>query len=251
MNKFGFIPNSPDKRDLIAHHRSAVIDIKAPADYIPTVNGRVFVHDQGGLNSCVSNAILLALYIAREKDKKDFEEYSRLYDYWHARSYEGVPVVADDGVSIRNGCKAINKYGLSKERHWPYDEGRVNRNPGLLNRIGGIAMRDSIRFLRLTDGDICAQINSYVGSACPVIFGTVVGKSFLNYKRDSLALSVPDVYLGLHALLIVDYMAKKSGFEYVIANSWGHDYGYDGMCVMRESYIKWARSADFTILELK
>lgn len=249
MTKFnsGWKPNIVDKRDYKATHRpksSSYIIGDAPVDLITRI------YDQKNSNSCVAASILLALDIEMKRNGYIPKEYSFLYEYFHARVYKGDQFV-DDGTYIRDGCKSVNRYGLCKEKHWPYDIDNVNKNPGFKNRLRGYFMRDSIRFSHLWSTDICSQIDNYVDGLHGVIFGTSISNEMFDWTRTKPPLSKPnyDDIIGGHAMVIVDRMIRKSKKSYLVASSWGLGYGDDGCVLLDEDYIKWYRTRDFTVIE--
>jgi len=242
----GYRRNKRDRRDKVALPRTKEISVYTPLDLIH------HIYNQKGLNSCVANAILLALDIAFAKGGISYREYSRLYAYYHARIFNDDQNV-DGGTYIRDGFKGINRYGLCKNKHWKYQEKNVNKNPGFLNRLRGFNTRKLLKFKRLKSVKICDQVDSYLGAAQGVVFGTRISNKFQEWKSKSAPLRPPtskEKILGGHALAIVDSKITKSRKSYVIANSWGENYGDNGFCLMDESYIKWPQTRDFTIVEL-
>ena len=114
-----------------ADDASTVIDLRAQCPPI---------YDQGGINSCIANAIVAALLCARSqyvRPEDDKFSPSRLYIYYNERRMEESAdskdeqyyIIHDGGARIRNGIKSLQKYGVCSEiEHWPYASDATDPN---------------------------------------------------------------------------------------------------------------------------
>ena len=179
----------------------------------------ISVLDQGGVQSCVSNAVAQAIRICqRVQGVQTPPLLSRLALYSWARAFDGEQTI-DGGTRVRNAWLAMAKLGFPRETAWPYDEAAVNQPVPLEAVRESVDQRYALGgFFRIPS--VGASLASYIRKAIteqhPVVFGTRVDNAIMTlpagtyYRRTS-----PEV--GGHALCIVGY--TPDGVE--VANSWG------------------------------
>lgn len=221
--------------------------------YIPKVDGRPLILNQGATSSCVAHAFVGAIHIMETRAALPFIPCSRLYAYYHARREEdgAGPLVFDYGTYLRTCASGLRKFGVPDEAHWPFSEFSltVNKRPSFAAmakahpRQGGKYVKLYQMNQMLTDA-ICAAL----AAGYPVTFGTRVGVSFLD-DRASPFIKVPpndEQVAGNHAMCIVGAMRDEGQqLWFRVLNSWGSSWRDRGLCWMSQDYIEWGFSNDF------
>ena len=230
-NKYGWKPSLPDNRDLICNYDET--------DYIPSVDLRKKcgkIYNQGKLGSCTANAILSAYkYDEINQHGKVYYEPSRLFLYYNERSMEGTTEY-DNGASIRDGIKSLNKVGVCSEDKWPYniDYFRYKPTSDCYKEAQG---HESLQYKRLNQ-DI-EQFKECLKSGYPFVFGFSVYESFETEEVSKTGImpmpSESEKVLGGHAVMCVGYDENKKMF--IIMNSWGEEWGEDGYFYMPYDFI--------------
>lgn len=227
----GWIPDLPDFRD---RSWSVMHAIQLPAkaslrDKFPPC------YNQGLLGSCTGNAIAGALEFDRRKQGlKDFVP-SRLMIYWLERFLEHT-VSIDAGAQIRDGMKAVARWGACDEALWPYDIEKFAEEPSHEAYAQALETQ-AIDYARVTRTR--ASMKATIVSGFPIVFGFAVYESF---EGDAVAktgiVPMPDKaekQVGGHAVVLVGYDDATQNFE--VRNSWGTAWGQDGYCWMPMSYL--------------
>lgn len=235
----GYVRDLPDERDRQLASM-ALPDIPPVAvDHSRFVAD---VLDQGPTNSCVAHAWCQAIRLSQALDGVSQELTSRLAVYWLARAESG-DQGSDGGTYLRSAAKAITRFGLAPERVWPFELGKVNRAlPWSVYRAAH-DRRGPRGYYRIVPGDLNG-IRRAVAAKKPVVFGMVVGASFVEdvgpttIDRDSGAI------LGGHALCVVGYDAHR----FRIVNSWGTHWRDRGFAWLTDERMRTATdvwAADF------
>jgi C1A family cysteine protease len=239
--KYGWKPDLPDHRD----HRFSLF--MAPESLTPFVDLRSSCptpFNQGPLGSCTANAIAGALKFDQTKQKKStIFTASRLFIYWNERFLEGT-VSEDSGAMLRDGIKAVAKWGAPPETVWPYDVNKFATKPSSAAFTVG-AQNKALSYQRLNQ-DI-GSFQTCLASGYPFVFGFSVYESF---ESDAVAASgvVPmpgatEGQLGGHAVMAVGYNAgttTKNGCpprHFIVRNSWGPRWGAGGYFYMPFEYL--------------
>ena len=102
-------------------------------------------------------------------------------------------------------------------------------------------------FTRLTNGDNINAINvralkEHLAKDAPVVIGMMVGQSFMQDMMGQelwqpQGMDASQVGMGGHAMCVIGYDDRKFGGAFQIMNSWGPEWGKDG--------IGWVRYGDF------
>lgn len=236
---FGWRPDVPDKRDFKFHEHTA-----APPTRPDRVDLRELctkVEDQGPLGSCTGNAwVGLLEFMDRKSGDKTPENLSRLFVYYNERLIEG-SVFEDSGAYIRDGAKALTKWGVPLESRWKYDIKQFAKKPGLSIYKQALQRRIGTYSRLQTPDDM---INCLAGGY-PFVFGFTVYSSFDRIGADG-NMPYPDFnsesVLGGHAVLAVGYdlsataYAGGQGGSLIVRNSWGADWGDHGYFYMPVRY---------------
>jgi C1A family cysteine protease len=194
------------------------------------------VEDQGDLGSCTANAFagnLEFLYRA----KKDRFEASRLFLYYNERALID-EIYEDSGAYLRDGIKALSKWGICSENSWPYNVNRFDRKPtdACYNEA---ATRRISKYIRI---ETLQEMKQCLADGFPFAFGISVYESFES-DRVAVTGTVPnpkasEEMLGGHAMLCVGYNEKSKRF--IVRNSWGPDWGANGYCTLPYEYMQTA-----------
>jgi hypothetical protein len=160
--------------------------------------------------------------------------------------YNQIKLDGCQGSYIQRAMEAMSKTGGVPLSQYPYDDNDCDREPnssqmqqGRQNVIHG--------FTRLTDGDNVNAINvralkEHLAKDAPVVIGMMVGQSFMQdmMGRELWAPQGADASqmgMGGHAMCVIGYDDRKFGGAFQIMNSWGPQWGKDG--------VGWVRYGDF------
>jgi C1A family cysteine protease len=192
------------------------------------------IEEQGHLGSCTGNAVVGAyeLLLNREYPEK-YIDLSRLYVYYNARLLEET-VDEDSGAYIRDGVKALDKYGVCSEKLWPYDITRFSMTPTITS-YQDAKTRNIKNYYRLTGiNDILDALNNDY----PVVFSMEVYDAFDYLDQDNYVIKMPkstESPIGGHAMCFVGYdMPRKL---LLTRNSFGADWCMQGYCWMPFDYV--------------
>lgn len=248
----GWIPDLPDHRDrkyseLRPQSRllKALASPKAVylhADNLPRV------YNQGNLGSCVGHGVgehcaYTLDYLYERTDGKQPGDLSRLFAYYIARQHKD----QDEGAYIRDGVKAIAKYGICDEKYWPYDERRWAQMPSKEAFDNAATRSKAVEYFRL---ETVSDIIDCLAQGFPVVYGMVLFDSFMLVGKDG-EVSMPtkrERPVGGHCMLIIGYSKKKKAFY--VRNSWGPDWGNNGNCWVPFQYIQEYADDFWTIRKL-
>lgn len=164
----------------------------------------------------------------------DSADLSRLFVYYNIREAEGL-VESDSGAYIRDGMKAVAKYGVCTEALWPYNIERFAVKPSSGCYVDA-EKRKIVRYYKLTG---VSQLLDAINDNRPVVFGITTYDNFDRLKGKNSVLSVPlntSENLGGHAMCMVGYNTNRQLF--LAKNSFGTDWGDQGYCWITYDYIK-------------
>lgn len=260
---YGLVRQVQDERDLkFAPSRTVILprkkDIRAACPP---------VFDQGSLGSCTANAGVTAYMMWKNTE----EEMSRLYLYYVERYLEGT-VDEDSGAMMRSIGKALNKFGVCTEHHWPYDIEKYKIDPpypadkdALGRRVPAYKALSNLQEIK----------EFIVEKKQPVMAGIAIYDSF---EREDVAKTgiVPmpntrkEQLRGGHAILIVGYdddfdkshsscflssvvtgfraALGYSGGRLLCRNSWGMTWGDNGYFWLPYEFVG-QHAYDFWVLE--
>lgn len=250
--KYGWVADRPDPRDYAFKVLRALP--------ITTTNNRNTLKmperfDQGQLGSCTGNSMggvggFLILNGHVQATKPCVLPLSRLMAYFDARSYEGT-TASDSGATIRDVVKGFAQYGICEERLWKYDITKFAKKPPKRAYKNALQF-EALTYSRLDNTNLDQLVNCLQGGL-PFIFGFTVFSSFESPEvAKSGIVPMPDLkkekVLGGHAVWAIDYDADKKGFW--VVNSWGNDWGLDGLFFMPEAYMTSKKLAtDFWVVQ--
>lgn len=184
------------------------------------------IEDQGDLGSCSGNAITNAYELQVKRSyPEQFTELSRLFVYYNSRLLDNA-VNEDAGAYIRDGMRAVQKFGICSEKLWPYDIKKFKVKPNEECYADGLSRTiTSYQSLETID-DILHAVNDNK----PVVIGVTVYDSFDNVSKNNPVIRPPtdrEKYSGGgHAMTIVGYDLTKK--QFLVKNSFGTDWGDRG-----------------------
>lgn len=200
--------------------------------------------NQGDQGSCVawscayaSQTILTAAATGADPNQIVFSP-SYLYNQIKLEGCQGSYLQRAMETMQRNGGVPLSQY--------PYNDQDCESEPsssdiqeGRQNVIHG--------FTRITNGDNINEISvrgikEHLNKNAPVAIGMMVGQSFMQgMKGQELwtpqGMDESQMGMGGHAMSVIGYDDRKFGGAFQIMNSWGSDWGVDG--------IAWVRYGDF------
>jgi hypothetical protein len=242
----GWRPDKPDDRDHI--WQTSILKLREKVDlsiYCPPI------WDQSGKNSCVAEAVVAAMMIASARNGYPITMPSRLFAYWNSRRAHRMHFV-DKGTSIRVCAEKIRQVGICPEEAWPYTK-PVNLKPNWLAYQFAVPYWNHRYYKIKEEGEARFNaIKSALNDGCPVIFGTMAPRAWVNGGADHMD-PTPENYtkfLGGHAMLIVGYETTPMGYTWFkVRNSWGERWADDGYIFLGEEWISWKLTRDLTVIE--
>jgi C1A family cysteine protease len=234
LNKFGWRRDKPDKRDIrymmpqhfSAHTLPPSVDLRGD---MPEV------YNQLDLGSCTGQAIAADIHYQLVRQHAPVWKPSPLFIYYNERMIEGT-VSVDSGAELRDGMKAINRWGVCHEDLCPYDVTKFRNKPSR-QAFRAAAKHKIIDYRRVPQ--TLLSMKSVLAEKDPFVFGFTVYEGF---DGDEIAktgmMTIPrpnEVVLGGHAVLAVGYDDHRQVF--IIRNSWGTAWGDKGYFYMPYSYI--------------
>jgi C1A family cysteine protease len=229
--KFNIKPSLPDDRDYIYQSDSTEV----LREQVDLREWDTIVESQDSLGSCASNALTNAYELKVVKDYPDkFVHLSRLFVYYNTRLEDGT-INEDAGIYLRDGLKAIKKYGICTEDLWPYDIEQWNIKPSD-EAYEDAKKRSILQYQKLIS---TYYITEVLNNNKPVVFGMTIYDSFMELNERISTVSFPsrkEKSLGGHAMCMVGYDLEKRLF--LAKNSFGPDWGDKGYCWIPFDYIR-------------
>ena len=200
--------------------------IESPRDRVDLRPWASPVEDQLHLGSCVGQAVVGAYELLLNKaDRKKFTDLSRLFVYYNARLLDNA-VDEDVGAYVRDGIKAVNKYGVCSEQSWPYLIERFAHAPSVQS-YEDAQSRLIKKYYRIeTIEDIVDALNA----DNPVVTSMNVYDSFYELDRPGVTIlpmpKADENMIGGHAVTFVGYNLPKRLF--LARNSFGEEWADNG-----------------------
>lgn len=160
--------------------------------------------------------------------------------------YNQIALTGCQGAYMVNAMEAMQNYGGLPFNQFRYDERTCSNEPTSNQKKAGQQFRIK-GFNRLTIGagdykpDMVA-IKQHLAQGYPVVIGMMVGGTFMSEMVRQSAWTPTQRDYGMrgfsgHAMCVIGYDDNKSGGSFQIMNSWGEDWGSQG--------IAWVRYRDF------
>ena len=226
---FNVKPSKPDSRDRAFQLREMqvkqMVDLRQPD---------VIIEDQDQLGSCTSNAIVGAYEIMlKKKYPERYDELSRLFLYYNMRLFYD-ELEKDSGGYLRDGLKALKRYGICAESFWPYDISKFDVQPPPKSYVD--ATRRNINYYETTITH--AETMQVLSLEKPVVIAAKIFRSFDYLNSMNFVVPMPaesENSIGGHALCIVGYNLNQR--QYIVKNSFGIGWGDNGYCLMPFEYV--------------
>lgn len=191
------------------------------------------VEDQRDLGSCTGNALANAYELLVNKESpQEFADLSRLFIYYNIRRLDGT-TATDSGGYLRDGIKAIKRYGICTEKLWPYNINKFDVEPSVA-AYEDAKLRSIKNYRKLANiDDVLDALNNNI----PVVFGITVFEDFDYITRRNPIVPMPrynDPGSG-HAMCMVGYDIPKRLL--MAKNSFGTKWGYEGYCWIPFEYF--------------
>jgi C1A family cysteine protease len=175
---------------------------------------------------------------------------SRLFLYKMTRQL--LHWTGDSGATLRMTAKALTRFGMPPEEHWPYEPGRLDQQPKPF--LFSFAKEfQPIRYVRLdprgTSGqDALETVKSFLAAGFPSIFGFPVFSS-LSQNQDIPFPTVFEFLRGGQAVMAIGYddvrVIRSTRGALLVRNSWGSDWGEGGYGWLPDAYVKEQLAVDF------
>lgn len=253
----GYIRDVPDDRDkkFSAHPFSA-------APLLPFANAdRDEVHAKNQLqtSSCVGNGITQGARISTLNAGNECPELSARYDYRLALNLDGSE--ADEGTQVRQGLKALMKFGACAEAEMPMSDSLILAQPSFALEHAGFDRRGVKSYYRIPDGDVAGMRRALQAGWC-VAAGWDVTEEFVSNDGRSVVGAQTGSMAGGHCMLIAGagpsadwtrlYPQFRPAKSYPllgrIVGSWGGDfvaseqapthYGYNGRIFAEPAFLE-------------
>lgn len=232
--KYGWKRDLPDKRDHWFEN-NYLLSVEKPLDTVDLRDKCPQVYNQGQLGSCTANALACAIQYDETKQNLNNETPSRLFIYYNERDMEGT-INVDNGASLRDGVKCINKIGYCNETQWPYNIENFKEKPSQ-DCYDYARQHKALTYKRVQQDE--THIKSVLQLGFPVLFGISVYESFESETvAKTGAVPLPEKeerMLGGHAIVLVGYDNEKKLF--IFRNSWGEDWGDKGYGYLPFEYV--------------
>jgi hypothetical protein len=203
--RFGWLPDLLDARD----RRFAELDLPERVPLEATLLTKpVAIADQNGTGSCVGQAVAQGVRMAyRVGNSEPCPTLSALFVYFNARKLGGEKLV-DDGTTLRNGIKAVQKFGICPETEWPFAKAAVNRMPDWAAFRYAHDRRGVRGYYRIDDGDLLA-VKRAIANRRPVVAGWQVSPSFVAHRGATVVGGQQTPFVGGHAMVVAGYTVSS------------------------------------------
>lgn len=220
-------------------------DIKNPLpEYVSLMKFAPAIQNQGKQGSCVawSSAYAAQTILMSSSRGQNPNEVA----FSPAYMYNQIGLDGCQGSYIIRAMNLMAQKGGVPFNSFPYDETDCSRNPPA--NLDGMAEANRIRgFNRLTstedpEGISIRAVKEHLAKEAPVVIGMMVGGSFMEGMMGQkvwmpASSDYQQMGFGGHAMCVVGYDDKLAGGAFQIMNSWGPEWGENG--------VGWVRYADF------
>lgn len=185
------------------------------------------IYDQMNTGSCTAHAAAL-LY---KSIRANFEP-SRMFLYYASREMEG-RADRDEGVVVHTALNAMKEVGMTTENMWPFNTDKLTVRPP--DHVYAAASANRITFINRINRDVESMIGC-LQRGKPFMFGFNLDEGFRKrVGRSGIFNRVNGDLQNSHAVVCVGYSREQRAF--LVANSWGRDWGLKGYFLFHEDLI--------------
>lgn len=243
-NTNGWRRDKPDDRDLWVPRTLAAATYP---DVFIDLKGLCEVYDQGNLGSCTANAGAGVAQIREVLQNKPTKALvpSRLFIYYNERAKHGEEK-SDSGAELRDAAKVGAKLGYcyeSGDHSYPYQIKHFKDKPP--QDCYDFALNHKYQAYTRVQQDEMA-IKEQIFAKNPVMFGFDYPVTFDHVKKDGI-LELSNKFSGGHAVVIVGWSNQVKGTDlyFLIRNSYGKDWGWEGHVWIPAEFVLGKHSSDF------
>ncbi|MFT3980278.1 MAG: C1 family peptidase [Ferruginibacter sp.] len=204
--------------------------------------------NQGKQGSCVAWSSAYAartiLQSASSNTNPDQTAYSPAF------LYNNIALDDCQGSYIQRAMEFMQKNGAVSYQSFPYDENNCSRQAS--NSLAQEAQSGKIHgFTRLTESDDVNGLNiraikEHLAKDAPVVIGMMVGGTFMQEMMGQkvwhpTAEDRQQMGFGGHAMCVIGYDDRLEGGAFEIMNSWGPEWGQNGI-----GFVRYADFKEFT-----
>ena len=257
----GWHRDLPDPRDYTPRHEEVAEMLDALKSRRPSperIDWRDFfaaVEDQKHLETSVAHACVGLLRYFERRASGRIIEPSRLFVYKTAQRL--LRWRGDGGIQLRPAWKAIARFGVPPERHWPYDPAKLGQEPDAFAYCSTQRF-SSLRYVRLDSPGkrgtrTLRTVKSFLAAGFPSVFGFPVCTSLSTEAEIPLPTIFDGIRGGQAVVAVGDDQNRRTRAgrgALLILNSWGPDWGENGFGWLPYAYVREHLAVDFwTLLE--
>ena len=207
-------------------------------------------HNQLRSSTCVAQAVIKALELKRIQKYgiTAHVDLSRLALYFLARELMSPPETSvDKGTHVSLAADALRRFGVCEEALWPFaaDLPRICTAPSW-SAMRRAYVHKIASWHRITSTGTARvdEVITALAAGNPVVYGTRVGKNWMQYTANSEPLGLPPDIIGGHATVLEGWNAKS----FLGENSWGL-WGKNGFYEIQPEVIASDLSSDFVVIQ--
>lgn len=172
---------------------------------------------------------------------------SILFAYYNTRLIaDSTTIGQDTGADPHTVGKAVNKYGLPKEKYWRYDIGKFARRPSDTAYSRAYKNRGPWEWywISRSDPDAITKVQLALDARSLVGIGTGIDWRYGDWKPGDDPLEPPTEPEGMHYTVMVGY--DKDGV--LDLGSWGTGYADGGVWKRSYNYIKYKYTTSMLVI---
>lgn len=185
-----------------------------------------YIRPQENIACCTACATLLAaeIYMAQSNTSMYL---SRLYLYYMTRKLQGR--LNQHGAELKSTMEALSLYGSPPEKFWPFQPAHADKEPHIY--AAQEAMQYRIQSYMEVSPD---SYKTHLNNNTPIIIGIRTGRLFwrlsgeLSSHRYKPTNHIDNLPSFGHAVTIIGYDDDLNGGSWIIANSVGPQWGFQG-----------------------